>query len=108
MGLAAAFLSVPAAAWAATPDVPEPLRIPNGPYEGFQVWGAQTPPAFSTTNSSAPLFAASVKGVVPQPNLVGTMELARPGEQPFRTFQASAGPVGYVGNPDSHQHIQPG
>jgi hypothetical protein len=94
-GLAAAFFSVPAAAWAATPDVPEALRISNGPYEGFQFCGAQTPPTFSTTNSFAPLFAASVKGVDPQPNLSGTMELARPGEQPFRTFQASTGPVGH-------------
>ncbi|KUL34979.1 hypothetical protein ADL12_20320 [Streptomyces regalis] len=95
-GLAAAFLSVPAAAWAATtPDVPETLRISNGPYEGFQLCGAQTPPTFSTTNSFAPTFAASVKGVDPQPDLGGTIELARPGEQPFRTFQVSTGPVGH-------------
>ncbi len=93
-GLAAAFLSVPAA-WAATPDVPETLRISNSPYEGSQLCGAQTPPTFSTANGFAPLFAASVKGVDPQPGLGGAMELARPGEQPFRTFQVSTGPVGH-------------
>ncbi len=60
-GLAAAFLSVPATAWAATPDVPEVLRISNGPYEGFQLCGAQTPPKFSTTNNFAPTFATSVR-----------------------------------------------
>lgn len=93
-GLAAA-LSLPGAAWAATPDVPETLRISNGPYEGFQFCGAQTPPTFSTTNTSAPLFAASVKGLEPQPGLAGTIELARAGEQPFRSVAVSTGPVGH-------------
>ncbi|MET9429621.1 RICIN domain-containing protein [Streptomyces sp. NPDC003036] len=93
--LAAAFLGVPAPAWAATPDVPETLRVSTGPYAGFQFCGAQTPPTFSTTNGSAPLFAASVRGVDPQPNLGGTIELARSGEQPFRTFQVTTGPVGH-------------
>ncbi|MFH8973419.1 RICIN domain-containing protein [Streptomyces sp. NPDC017890] len=94
VGLAAAFLAVPTAAWAATPDVPETLRISDGPYAGFQLCGAQTPPTFSTSNSFGPTFAASVKGVTPRPDLRGTMELARAGEQPFRTFQLSTGPIG--------------
>ncbi|MFD7300685.1 hypothetical protein ACFV83_07070 [Streptomyces pharetrae] len=31
----------------------------------------------------------------PQPHLDGTLELARPGAQPFRTYQVSTGPVGH-------------
>ncbi|MBC2900255.1 RICIN domain-containing protein [Streptomyces cupreus] len=95
VGLATAFLSVSAPAWAATPDVPESLRISDGPYAGFQMCGAPTAPTFSTTNGSAPLFAASVRGVDPQPHLGGTLEIARPGEQPFHTVQVSTGPVGH-------------
>ncbi|MEV0173197.1 RICIN domain-containing protein [Streptomyces sp. NPDC050803] len=95
-GLATALLGVPAVAWAAVPDVPEALRISNGPYAGFQLCGAQSPPTFSTANGSAPLFAADVRGVDPQPGLDGTIELARAGEQPFRTYQVNTGPVGHV------------
>ncbi|MGW7052657.1 RICIN domain-containing protein [Streptomyces sp. NPDC054887] len=96
--LTAAFFGLPATAWAATPDVPETLRISDGPYAGFQFCGAQTAPTFSTTNGFGPLFAASVKGVEPQPNLGATMELARPGQQPFRTLQLTTGPVGHGWN----------
>ncbi|WP_328875779.1 RICIN domain-containing protein [Streptomyces sp. NBC_00287] len=95
-GLAIALLGVPGAAWAATPEVPEALRISNGPYEGFQQCGAQTPPTFSTTNSFGPQFAASVRGVEPQPNLAGTLELARAGGQPLHTYSVNTGPVGHV------------
>lgn len=96
-GLAAACLGLglPATAWAATPDVPEALRISTGPYAGFQQCGAPTPPTFSATNGSAPLFAASVKGLEPQPGLNGRMELARLGEQPFGTFRTDTG-AGHV------------
>ncbi|MER7174902.1 RICIN domain-containing protein [Streptomyces mesophilus] len=94
-GLTAALLSISTAAWAAAPDVPEALRISNGPYAGFQLCGAQSAPAFSTTNTFAPLFAASVKGVDPQPDLAGKVELARQGELPFRTYEVNTGPVGH-------------
>ncbi|GAA3501568.1 hypothetical protein GCM10019016_086750 [Streptomyces prasinosporus] len=96
-GLATAFLSLglPATAWAAAPDVPEALRISTSAYAGFQQCGAAAPPTFSTANSSAPMFAASVKGLEPQPGLAARMEFARPGEQPFRTLQTDAG-HGYV------------
>ncbi|MEV5551860.1 RICIN domain-containing protein [Streptomyces sp. NPDC052309] len=90
-GLAAALLSVPTAAHAAAPDVPEALRISNGPYAGFQQCGAPTPPTFSTTNGFAPLFAASVRGLDPQPGLSATMELVRVGEQTIRTFELTTG-----------------
>ncbi|MER7575371.1 RICIN domain-containing protein [Streptomyces sp. NPDC126514] len=94
-GLATALLGLPGAAWAVTPDVPEALRISTGPYAGFQQCGAQTPPTFSTANGSAPLFAASVKGLDPQPHLAGTLELARPGEPPLHTYTVNTGPVGH-------------
>ncbi|MFC0496019.1 RICIN domain-containing protein [Streptomyces mutabilis] len=92
-GLAAALLALglPSTAWAATPDVPEALRISTAPYAGFQQCGAETPPTFSTTNGSSPTFAASVRGLEAQPGLDGTIELARLGEQPFRTFQVDTG-----------------
>ncbi|MFE0801336.1 RICIN domain-containing protein [Streptomyces sp. NPDC058812] len=95
LGLAAC-LGVPAAASAATTtDVPETLRISDGPYAGFQLCGRQPQPTFSTTNTFGPLFAASVKGLDPQPDLGGTLELARLGEQPFRTIPVSTGPLGH-------------
>ncbi|CAL9459276.1 hypothetical protein SUDANB176_02608 [Streptomyces sp. enrichment culture] len=92
-GLAAALLGVPTAAWAATPDVPESLRISPDHYLGFQQCDAPTPPTFSS--GSGPLFAASVPGLEPRPDLGGTVEFARPGEQPFRTFQVGTG-AGHV------------
>ncbi|GHB50217.1 hypothetical protein GCM10010377_46620 [Streptomyces viridiviolaceus] len=95
VGLAAALLSVPTPAWAATPDVPETLRISDGPMAGFQFCGAATPPTFSTANEFGPLFAASVKGIDPQPDLDGTIELARANEQPFRSYSVNTGPVGH-------------
>ncbi|MFJ8079246.1 RICIN domain-containing protein [Streptomyces sp. NPDC096205] len=93
--LTAAVVGVPTAAWAATPDVPEALRISDGPYAGFQACGEPTPPTFSTANTFSPLFAASVKGVEPRPNLGGTLELARPGEAPFHSYQVNTGPDGH-------------
>jgi hypothetical protein len=98
LGLAA-FLGVPATASAApTTDVPETLRISDGPQAGFQLCGGQSRPTFSTTNTFGPLFAASVKGLDPQPDLGGTLELARLGEQPFRAFPVSTGPLGHGWN----------
>ncbi|RPK80551.1 MULTISPECIES: RICIN domain-containing protein [Streptomyces] len=95
LGLAT-FLGVPATASAApTADVPETLRISDGPYAGFQLCGGQSQPAFSTTNTFGALFAASVKGLDPRPDLGGTLELARLGEQPFRTLPVSTGPLGH-------------
>ncbi|CAM5608321.1 Ricin B lectin domain-containing protein OS=Streptomyces griseomycini OX=66895 GN=FHS37_003932 PE=4 SV=1 [Streptomyces griseomycini] len=96
-GLAAAFLGLglPATAWAATPDVPEALRISTSAYAGFQQCGAATPPTFSTANGSAPMFAASVKGLEPQPGLAARMELARLGEQPFSALRTTTG-TGHV------------
>ncbi|MBC9714446.1 ricin-type beta-trefoil lectin domain protein [Streptomyces sp. TRM66268-LWL] len=95
-GLAAVGLGLPTVAWAATPDVPEALRISDGPYAGFQQCGAQTPPTFAADNQFGPLFAASVRGIEPQPNLAGTIEIARLGEQPLRTVSVNTGPNGHT------------
>ncbi|MGW9249841.1 RICIN domain-containing protein [Streptomyces badius] len=92
----AAFLGLPATASATpTADAPENLRISDGSYAGFQLCGDQSRPAFSTSNTFGPLFAASVKGLDPRPDLGGTLELARPGEQPFQVLPVSTGPLGH-------------
>ncbi|QNS05399.1 RICIN domain-containing protein [Streptomyces xanthii] len=94
-GLAAACAGLPTPAWAAVPDVPEALRISDGPYAGFQFCGTGTPPAFRADNAFSPLFAASVPTVEPQPGLAGTVELARPDEPAFRSYQVDTGPAGH-------------
>jgi hypothetical protein len=98
VSLTAAFLGVPTAAWAATPDVPEALRISDGPMAGFQQCNAPTPPTFSNTNRFAPLFAASVPALEPQPYLGGTMEFARAGGQPYGTYRVDTGHYGHGWN----------
>ncbi|WP_086740712.1 hypothetical protein [Streptomyces glaucescens] len=91
VGLAAALLGVPGAAWAAAPGVPEVLRISDGPYAGFQLCGAQSPPTFGTGKQSRP-DVRRLGRVEPQPHLNGTLELARPGAQPFRTTRSARAP----------------
>ncbi|GAA2071264.1 hypothetical protein [Actinomadura alba] len=91
---AAAVLSGPSAAWAATPGVPQALRISESPYAGFQHCFTGTTPTLSA--ESGPQFSASPAGTKPQPGLKATLEIARAGEEPFLRRTEATWPSGYV------------
>ncbi|CAM5476239.1 hypothetical protein SGLAM104S_05923 [Streptomyces glaucescens] len=90
VGLAAALLGVPGAAWAAAPGVPEVLRISDGPYAASSSAGAETADVRHRQQSRPDV--RRLGRVEPQPHLNGTLELARPDAQPFRTTRSARAP----------------
>lgn len=91
---AAAVFGVPSAAWAAAPETPEALRISESAYSGFQQCFTATPPTVGS--QFGPQFSASPAGSAPQPGLMATLEIARPGEEPFLRRTEATWPSGSV------------
>lgn len=84
---------IPSAAWAAVPGVPEVLRISEFPYAGFQFCFGGVAPTVSA--QSNPQFTATPANG-PQPGLKATLEIARPGMEPFLRRTEATWPSGYV------------
>lgn len=92
--LAAATVPVPSA-----PGVPNALRISTGPYAGFQQCATQPPIVDSRSGllAASPTPGASGGSPLdPYPGLVGTFEIALPGQEPFHRHSEAIWPSGHT------------
>ncbi len=84
---------------AATPGVPDALRISTGPYAGFQQCATQHPIVDSRSGllAASPTPGASGGSPLdPYPGLVGTFEIALPGQAPFHRHSEPIWPSGHT------------
>jgi hypothetical protein len=83
----------------ATPGVPDALRISTGPYAGFQQCGTQHLIVDTRSGLLAASPAPGASGgspLDPYPGLVGTYEIALPGQEPFHRHSETIWPSGYT------------